>query len=118
MSLINMASGHTTTTGDISGLCREVLPGSFRVKDHFYPDVQDAQIHPLVLDFLRLGNEEMVRRHVARHPEINAGKLRNILAHKAKHFFWAGEYLSLLPVSPRRRSHTQAKNPKHVRGAR
>ena len=68
----------------------KVLPDSFETSAHFYPRVLNAQIHPLVQHFLKLGNTRIAERYIHLHPEVDPQAVHDILKHKTKYFRWGG----------------------------
>jgi hypothetical protein len=67
-----------------------VSPGSFVPREHFYPRVLNAQIHPLVAFFLRLSNARIVERYCHLNPRVDTDRLSELLAEPATHLKWAG----------------------------
>ncbi|MFN3200593.1 MAG: hypothetical protein ACE366_19495 [Bradymonadia bacterium] len=67
-----------------------VQPGHFEPPAHYYPRTLNAQIHPLVRAFMRLGNDRVAARYVHLHPEVDPASIRAALAHRPRHFRWGG----------------------------
>jgi len=67
-----------------------VPPGSFEPRNHFYPRVLNAQIHPLVAYFLRMSNQRIVHRYCHLNPRVEPEYLEQVLAFAPRHFRWAG----------------------------
>jgi hypothetical protein len=67
-----------------------VEPGNFEAENHYYERVCNAQIHPLVRFFLKLGNERIAERFCHLHPEADPGAVREVLASTPSHFRWGG----------------------------
>jgi len=67
-----------------------VSPGNYRMLEHFYPRVPNAQLHPLVRHFMRLGNERIAARYCHLHPQANADAVRDALAFVPRYLRWAG----------------------------
>jgi len=67
-----------------------VAPGHYDVASHFYPRVPNAQLHPLVGYFLKLGNERIAARFCHLHPEVQADAVRRALNTTPTHFRWSG----------------------------
>ncbi|KAL6050375.1 Alpha-L-glutamate ligase [Balamuthia mandrillaris] len=65
-------------------------PGQFEAEHHFYIKVLNAQIHPLVAHFFRLGNKRIVSRYCHLYPNVNAATLTKLLEYKPEIFRWAG----------------------------
>lgn len=74
---------------------RVVHPGEFEAEKHFYPRVLNAQLHPLVANFMALGNERIAKRYIHLHPEANADAVRACLSNTARFFRWGGADLFL-----------------------
>jgi hypothetical protein len=66
------------------------VPGSFERKQHYYERVLNAQLHPLVGFFLRLGNERTAQRYCRLHPEADPHVVRELLGSCPRFFRWAG----------------------------
>ena len=64
--------------------------GSFRPRQHFYPRVLNAQIHPLVAYFLRLSNRRIVERYCHLNPRVDPEVLGALLSEPSTHLRWAG----------------------------
>ena len=69
---------------------RLVLPGSFEPKEHYYPRVLNAQLHPMVGFFMRMDTERIVNRYCHLNPRVRPEFLSEILAYKARYLRWAG----------------------------
>lgn len=69
---------------------RVAEPGSFDAQDHFYPQVLNAQIHPLVRYFMDLGNERIAERYCHLHPEVDPASVRELLSGRTRWFRWGG----------------------------
>lgn len=69
---------------------RLIQPGTFEAGAHFYPRALNAQIHPLVRAFMRLGNERVAARYVHLHPEVDPAAITAALATQTKQFRWGG----------------------------
>ncbi len=69
---------------------RLIEPGSFEAKNHFYPRVLNAQIHPLVSYFLRMSNKRLVHRYCHLNPRVDPEYLTGVLSYVPKYFRWAG----------------------------
>lgn len=63
---------------------------SFEPPNHYYPRVLNAQLHPLVHAFLRLGNERIVARYLHLHPEVEPASARQLFGDRPRHFRWGG----------------------------
>ena len=72
-----------------------VSPGSFEPSAHFYPRVLNAQLHPLVRNFLALGNDRVAQRYAHLHPEADADAIATLLASTPGNFRWGGADLFL-----------------------
>ncbi|KAI9273689.1 hypothetical protein BY458DRAFT_507865 [Sporodiniella umbellata] len=72
---------------------KRVMPGEFEAKQHFYPRVLNASLHPLVGSFLALGQARIVARYHHLHPEVSVDSLEAILSYQAQYFQWAGSDL-------------------------
>jgi len=69
---------------------RAVEPGQYDLASHFYPRVPNAQLHPLVGYFLKLGNERIATRFCHLHPEVKPEAVRDALSASPRHFRWSG----------------------------
>jgi len=67
-----------------------VEPGSFEPRNHFYPRVLNAQIHPLVSYFMRMSNQRLINRYCHLNPRVDPIFLADVLAYVPKHLRWAG----------------------------
>lgn len=69
----------------------QIIEGSnFQPEKHFYPRVLNAQLHPMVQMFMKMGNKRIAQRYCHMHPGISRAKLDEILNYSPKYFFWAG----------------------------
>ncbi|MFH1841636.1 MAG: hypothetical protein ABIF77_00375, partial [bacterium] len=85
------ASGTEGATSAAEGnTSRVVEPGTFKPNRHFYPQVLNAHIHPLVRYFLDLGNSRIAERCCHLHPEALPSAVHSALSRKMCHFQWAG----------------------------
>lgn len=73
-----------------ASFARLVPPGSFEPQKHFYPRVLNAQLHPLVGFFLRMGTERIVSRYCHLNPRVAPERLMDILCTKSRYLRWAG----------------------------
>lgn len=69
--------------------------GDFEPSRHFYPRVLNAQLHPLVRNFLNLGNKRIMQRYAHLHPETDAAAVETLLGTKPRYFRWGGADLFL-----------------------
>jgi hypothetical protein len=67
-----------------------IEPGSFEPEKHYYERVLNAQIHPLVRFFMKLGNERIAERYCHLHPEADPLAVRRVLATEPRLFRWGG----------------------------
>ncbi len=67
-----------------------IKPGSFAPEDHYYPRVQNAQLHPLVRFFMSLSNERLAKRYCHLHPEADPDAVNELLNTSPQFFKWAG----------------------------
>ena len=67
-----------------------VTPGSFEANRHYYERVRNAQIHPLVRFFVKLGNDRIAERYCHLHPEVRPDAVRSLLASTPAFFRWGG----------------------------
>lgn len=65
-------------------------PNSFEPINHFYPKVQNAQLHPLVSYFLNMDTERIIKRFKHRNPMVCAENLEKLLKSSVKNFHWGG----------------------------
>ena len=66
-------------------------PDQFEPEMHYYPRVLNAQVHPLVAAFMKLGNERIIARYLHLNPRVNGGALRKLLGTQCRYFRWAGQ---------------------------
>ena len=69
----------------------QIEAGNFKSVNHFYPQVLNSKIHPLVAWFFSLGNERVINRYKQMNPNVKTDALREMLNYKPKHFRYAGE---------------------------
>ena len=69
---------------------KAVEPGSFEVENHFYPQVINAHIHPMVRFFFSLGNERIARRYCHLNPEADYEGVLELLSVSTTHMRWGG----------------------------
>lgn len=67
-----------------------IAPGSFEPTQHFYPQVLNAHIHPMVRFFFSLGNERLARRYCHLNPEADLDRVRQALSMVTQHMRWGG----------------------------
>jgi len=67
-----------------------VRPGAFEPEMHFYPRVLNAQLHPLVHDFLALDNARIIDRYCHLRPAVSAASLRAVMGAAPRYFRWGG----------------------------
>jgi hypothetical protein len=65
-------------------------PGEFESERHFYPRTLNAQIHPLVSNFFRMGIERLVSRYCHLHPYVNRKVLTEVLTTEPRYLRWSG----------------------------
>ncbi len=65
-------------------------PGSFEPAAHFYPRCLNAQLHPLVRFFLRMGNDRIAERYLHLRPGVDPAALHRALGRQNQTFRWAG----------------------------
>ncbi len=73
----------------------EVAPGAFEPEQHFYSRVLNAQLHPMVRDFMALSNERRVIRYRHLRPHCNGAALAAYLTNPPAYFRWGGADLFL-----------------------
>jgi len=69
--------------------------GDFEPPRHFYPRVLNAQLHPLVRNFMNLGNRRIAERYAHLHPEADQEAIVGVLASTPARFRWGGADLFL-----------------------
>lgn len=74
---------------------RTFHPGDFEPSAHFYDRVLNAQLHPLVRNFLHLGNQRIAERYVHLHPEATRSAIDDLLGTAPRTFRWGGADLFL-----------------------
>lgn len=67
-----------------------VEPGTFEANRHYYERVRNANIHPLVRFFVKLGNDRIAERYCHLHPEIKPEAVRSLLNSVPTYFRWGG----------------------------
>ena len=67
-----------------------VAPGHFEAKNHYYPRVLNAHLHPLVRYFMSLNNDRLINRYCHLHPESDKDAVRELLTIPTKYFRWGG----------------------------
>ncbi|MGB0647403.1 MAG: hypothetical protein ACPGQS_09535 [Bradymonadia bacterium] len=67
-----------------------VKPESFIAHRHYYPRVLNAQIHPMVSFFMRMGNRRIVDRYCHLNPRVSPKFLLDLLEQPTHHLRWAG----------------------------
>lgn len=65
-------------------------PGDFEPAEHFYPRALNAQLHPLVRNFLNLSPDRIAERFHHLHPEAKRGAVQDALSYAPKYFRWGG----------------------------
>ncbi len=65
-------------------------PNRFDIEQGFYPEAQNATIHPVVGFFFRLSKDRIINRYCHLNPKVDSKALRSMLETKTKHFMWAG----------------------------
>ncbi|MDF1798355.1 MAG: hypothetical protein P1V81_04195 [Planctomycetota bacterium] len=65
-------------------------PGQFETERHFYPRTQNAQIHPLVLGFMRMSLERILLRYCHLHPGVDPKVLEQVLTTEPRQLRWSG----------------------------
>ncbi len=68
----------------------QILPGTFTEHEHWYPKALNAAIHPMVLFFMTMGNDRIIKRYCHLHPTVKAADLAEVLSYKPRYFLWAG----------------------------
>ncbi|KRY65831.1 Chromosome transmission fidelity protein 18 -like protein [Trichinella pseudospiralis] len=58
--------------------------------EHFYPEVVNAKLHPVIKELMALSNEEIARRYCLKHPEVDHTVLLQIMKTSSKYYRWAG----------------------------
>jgi len=65
----------------------------FNSESHFYPQVLETKIHPLVARFFNMGNKIIMNRFKQMNPSVDLNVLKQLLEYKPKHFKYAGKYI-------------------------
>jgi hypothetical protein len=65
-------------------------PGNFETERHFYPRTQNAQIHPLVHNFMRMSKERILLRYCHLHPGVDPKVLNSVLTDEPRFLQWSG----------------------------
>ena len=65
-------------------------PHGFDSPKHFYPEVLNAHIHPLVKFFFSMSNERIARRYAHLHPDASIDAICEALEHTPEHMRWGG----------------------------
>lgn len=71
-------------------LPQRVPPGRFESLEHFYPQVLNAHIHPMVRYFFSLTRERLAKRYCHLHPEVAPEAVVAALTHTPTHMRWGG----------------------------
>lgn len=66
------------------------MPGQFETERHFYPRTQNAQIHPLVMNFMRMSLERILLRFCHLHPGVDPQVLKQVLTTEPRFLRWSG----------------------------
>ncbi len=67
-----------------------VQPDSFETREHYYPRVLNAHLHPLVRNLMLLGNQRIMTRYCHLHPEVDSAEVSRLLTGVPKYFQWGG----------------------------
>ncbi len=67
-----------------------VQAGQFQTQEHFYPQVMNAHIHPMVRFFFSLGNERIAKRYCHLNPEASYDAVLDLLNVSTTHMRWGG----------------------------
>ena len=62
----------------------------FEAVRHYYPKILNAELHPLVSNFLSLGINRIAARYCHLNPKIDKNALIKLLKHEPKHLKWSG----------------------------
>ena len=65
----------------------------FKSESHFYPQVLETKIHPLVARFFNMGNKIIMNRFKQMNPAVDLNVLKQLLEYKPKHFKYAGKII-------------------------
>lgn len=69
---------------------KTIKPRSFEAERCFYARVLNAGIHPMVANFMRLGNERIAARYCHLNPKVDYDALLELLNTAPDYFRWAG----------------------------
>jgi len=75
-------------------------PGTFEPDNHFYPEVINADLHPILKSFFNMSREQLVERYLHLHPRVPREFIETTLSYKCKHFRWSGADLIFVSTGP------------------
>lgn len=75
-------------------------PGSFEPENHFYPEVLNADLHPILKSFFNMSREQLTARYIHLHPRVPAKFIEETLNYQCKYFRWSGSDLIFVSTGP------------------
>lgn len=69
---------------------QQVSPEAFEPNAHFYPQVINAHIHPMLRYFMTLTSAQIARRYNHLHPKVDLLHIKQALSYVPKYFRWGG----------------------------
>lgn len=81
-------------------MIKKFSPGSFDPDAHFYPEVINAELHPILKSFFNMSESQLVARFIHLHPMAKKEDIQAILRYRCKHFRWSGSDLIFVSTGP------------------
>lgn len=81
-------------------MIKKYAPGSFDPENHFYPEVINADLHPIMKSFFKMTESQLIARFTHLHPMVSRDFLKEVLRYKCKHFRWSGSDLLFVSTGP------------------
>lgn len=81
-------------------MIKKFSPGSFEAEAHFYPEVINADLHPILKSFFKMSESQLIARYTHLHPMVKKEDIQAVLRYKCKHFRWSGSDLIFVSTGP------------------
>ena len=81
-------------------MIKKYTPGSFDIDEHFYPEVVNADLHPIINNFFHMSESQLVARFTHLHPMVKKDVIQEVLRYRCKHFKWSGSDLIFVSTGP------------------
>ena len=81
-------------------MIKKYSPGSFHPENHFYPEVINADLHPIMKSFFKMSESQLIARFTHLHPMVSKAFLKDVLRYRCKHFRWSGSDLLFVSTGP------------------